>query len=388
MASLDERILDDPDELAARDSLGHLRALATAGAQVREAIARTTEAGIDRLAGEERPRSVLLAALGSSAIVPAALDALTDPASAVAVAARRGGPLPGWVGPMDVVVAISLSGNAPGPVRLAEAAGRRGALLLTVGAAGSPLADVSARYRGIHVDTGRGRVSTRTSLWSLLTPVLMAADRMDMLDAGDGVLHEVAARLDVVAEACRPSSESFINPAKVLAADLVETVPVFLGDGRLTGAAAQRGAGMMMRTTRIPATHGMLPDAASAIVATFGGPSTAIAGEGLEGSGARRRGDDIFADPFLDGPASTPLGLTLLRDAVPRPDPEAVRLAERVEAEARRCGVRVRVVEAEGVEPLERLASLVSLLDFATTYGAIGLGYDPDQAPTVAHLRD
>ncbi|GMA18538.1 hypothetical protein [Arsenicicoccus piscis] len=55
MASLDERILDDPDELAARDSLGHLRALATAGAQVREAIARTTEAGIDRLAGEERP---------------------------------------------------------------------------------------------------------------------------------------------------------------------------------------------------------------------------------------------------------------------------------------------------------------------------------------------
>ena len=52
------------------------------------------------------------------------------------------------------------------------------------------------------------------------------------------MLLEAADRLDEVAEACRPSSESFVNPAKVLATDLAEGVPVVLGDGPLNGVAA------------------------------------------------------------------------------------------------------------------------------------------------------
>ena len=44
---------------------------------------------------------------------------------------------------------------------------------LTVGADDSPLAAVSRQARGIHVPVGRGRASSRTSLWSLLVPVLV-----------------------------------------------------------------------------------------------------------------------------------------------------------------------------------------------------------------------
>ena len=69
MPYIDEALLDDLDELQRKDSQGALRALASAGAQVREGLTLAHEAGIDRLAAMDRPRSVLVAAIGGSAIV-------------------------------------------------------------------------------------------------------------------------------------------------------------------------------------------------------------------------------------------------------------------------------------------------------------------------------
>ena len=88
------------------------------------------------------------------------------------------------------------------------------------------------------------------------------------------MLGRVADRLDDEAEACRPASESFVNPAKVLAVQLAGSVPVVLGDGLVTGVAARRAAAMLARTARTPAVFGSLPDDASEVVATFDGPFT------------------------------------------------------------------------------------------------------------------
>ena len=182
MPRLEETWIDDAEQIAARDSRGTLRALATAGAQVRESMALAHEAGIDQVAYGERPRSVLVSALGGSAVVADILQALAEQGSPVPVTVRRNVPVPAWVGPLDLVVAVSLSGAADGPVAVAAEAARRGASLLTVGAQDSVLADISRQARGVHVDVGRGRTSSRTSLWSLLTPVLMAGDRLGLVD--------------------------------------------------------------------------------------------------------------------------------------------------------------------------------------------------------------
>jgi len=386
---LDEALLNDPDGMAERDTRGTLVALATAGAQVRQAITLSREAGIERVAGGDRPRSVLVASLGGSAVVADVLELLAEPGSPVPVSVRRNLPLPGWVGPLDLVVAVSLSGRAPGPLAVAAEAARRGASLLTVGAAESPLAEVCARARGVHIDVGRGRLSSRTSLWSLLTPLVLAADEMGLIEAGESVLFETADRLDLHAEECRPRSESFVNPAKILAMQLAETIPVVLGDGPLNGVAAWRAASMLARTARIPATSGELPDAASQIVACFDGPFTAGGGRGV---GVRQAAPDIFADPFLDGPAQPRLGLLLLRDA-----PAAEMTRERVDAEeltdavlqtAYDAGVRVCTVVAEPGHPLVRLAGQIAQTDFAATYLAIGLGLNPTVSSHVADLRD
>jgi glucose/mannose-6-phosphate isomerase len=381
MPWVDERRLDDLDALAALDSRGTLRSLASAGAQVRRALVSADEAGVARVSGGERPRSVLVAALGGSSLVCDVLDLLAEPGSPVPVTTRRDAPLPGWVGPLDLVIAVSQSGRAAGPLALAAEAARRGASLLTVGAAGSPLADVSARARGVHVDVAIPTPSSRTALWSMLTPVLVAADALGLVECRATVLERVADLLDEVAEECRPSSESFVNPAKVLAVGLGETVPVVLGDGPLTGVAASRAASMLARTARVPATHGSLPDAASQVVACLDGPYGA-------GAGAQRTtgDDDIFADPYLDGPAAPRLGLLALRD--PDLDLPARDLADAVVASAREAGAMVLEQEARSGAPVERLASLVALTDFAATYLALGLGLDPAVSRHVADLRD
>src|SRR6476661_3245918 len=179
---LDESLIDDEAQIAERDSRQTLRALATAGAQVREAITLARDAGIDAVARGERPRSVLVASLGGSAVVADVLELLAEPGSPVPGSVRRNLPPPGWVGPLDLVVAVSLSGRAAGPLALAAEAARRGARLLTVGADDSPLASVSRQARGTHVAVGRGRTSSRSALWSLLVPVLVAADSLGLVE--------------------------------------------------------------------------------------------------------------------------------------------------------------------------------------------------------------
>jgi D-arabinose 5-phosphate isomerase GutQ len=384
--ALDEQLLDDAEGLAGADPSGSLLALASAGAQVRSAQTATAEADVRNLVGDGRPRSVVVASLGGSAVVGDVLAMLAGSGSPVPVTVRRGLPLPGWVGPLDLVVAVSMSGRAPGPLGLAAEAARRGSRLLTVGMTDSPLEEVARRTGGVHVPvpppvTPAARAS-RMGMWSLLTPVLAASYAVGLTDVSDGVLHAVADRLDQRAATYRPASEAFVNPAKGLALDLSGCVPVVLGDGDVTGVAASRAVAMLARTARVPAMRGALPDDAGDVVATFGGPFAAH-GE-----------DDVFADPFLDGPGRVALRLVLLRDAEPsvdRPDGTWLvtsRTADAVRLTAQEAGVRVTEVTAEPGHPLERFADLVSLTDFAATYLALASGQDPLTSPHVADLRD
>lgn len=383
--ALDEHLLDDAEALAAADPSGSLRAVAGAGAQVRAAHEAAREAGALRFAGEERPRAVLVASLGGSAIVGDVLTMLAGSGSPVPFSVRRGLPLPGWVGPLDLVLAVSMSGRAPGPLGLAAEAARRGCRLMTVGAAGSPLAEVALRTGGVHVPVppavAPASGASRLALWALLTPLVVAADAAGLISAGPGVLEAVADRLDSSADSYRPSSEAFVNPAKALAMELADNVPVVLADGDVTAVAAGRAVSMLARTARMPVMRGALPDDAGDVVATFGGPFAS-------------RDQDLFADPFLDDPVGTRLRLVLLRDAPPsvdRPDSswlDTARTADALRITAEEAGVRVSELTAEPGHPLERLAGLTALIDFASVYLALAAGIDPLVSPHVADLRD
>lgn len=394
---MNAELLDDPAALEAGDPRSILRSLAGAGAQVRLAEALTEEAIPARWSQVDRPRAVLVAARGGAAVVGDALAAVVGTTGPVPVLALSGATVPAWVGSLDLVVALSLSGRAEGAVSIAAEAGRRGAALLTVGGADSPLEQVSARFRGAHVPLSQperqaaSAPTSRTALWSLLTPAMLACDRLGLLpDGGMGSaddMNAVADALDEEAEVCRVGSESFVNPAKTLAMELDGAVPVILGDSQLAAVAARRAASVLARTARIPAVHGALPNDAGDIVATFGGPFASST-------------QDIFADPYLDDAAPAARLRLLLLDLQDGIGFDAVtELAEQ-------AGVRCSHVQAhlvpEGATdsdgftpaprhaetPLQRFARVIARVDFAATYLALANGLDPSQSPHVADLRD
>jgi glucose/mannose-6-phosphate isomerase len=160
----DESVLDDPDALAAGDPGGMLRAVATAGAQLRAGALGASEADLATVVADGRPRSMVVTGMGGSGITGDVVAAVGGPTCPVPLVAHRGYRLPGWVGPMDLVVAVSASGRTEETLAVADAALRRGCRLVTVGQAGSPLSERSAGGRAVHiaVDTGcRGRTCGR-----------------------------------------------------------------------------------------------------------------------------------------------------------------------------------------------------------------------------------
>jgi len=383
-AALDESVLDSADRLGEADRHGLLRGLATAGAQVRESLALTAEADLAGQLARLRPRAVLLAA---DAADPAADDAaeslraLASRADAAAPVMRHDGPGPPlWAGATDVVLAVAQSPAEPAVPALADAAARRGLPVLGVGTTGSPLEAACGRNRMPFVGLPSGR-HPRVALWGLLTPLLVAAGELGLLGrpaepgpeaAGPAApagpysveadLAAAADLLDVLAERARPTSETFLNPAKSLALDLGASLPVLWGTSPVAGAAARRLAGQLAGVARHPAVWETLPGAAQRL----GGLLTAPAGSAE---------DDLFRDR-VDDPEPMRPRLVLVRDANEPVDVR--RLVEDGAALAGRGGVPVTEVTAEeGGGPLGRFASLVGLLDFTAVYVGLASGADP-----------
>lgn len=388
---VDEDLLDDPARLEAADPVGMLRAVASGSAQVREAATLAAEADLGRLGADGRPRAVVVCAMGASAVAGDVLAAVAGLRCPVPVVVHRGYDLPAWVGAADLVVGVSCSGTTEETLSALDAANRRGVRLLTVGAAGSPLAQRAADARAPHVPVPTGR-QPRASLWSLVVPVLLAAAELGLLDRADGDLAEslaaTAVRLEQLAAGCGPAKEAFANPAKQLALSLRGTLPMVWGSSGVPAVAAFRLGCQLATNARSPALTGAVPEAQHNQVVTLDGP---WAGRGTApGTGAGAGpGSHVFYDPDVDGPRAgapaVPLSLLLLRESGEHPQ-VAARMAVAAElAEAR--AVPVQTLVAEGATPLERLASLVGLTDWASVYLALLLGVDPTPVEAIGELK-
>ncbi|NES26833.1 mannose-6-phosphate isomerase [Micromonospora terminaliae] len=380
----DESLLDNPDRLAEQDPGGMLRFTASAGAQVRESAALAAEANLTVLADEGRPRAVVIAGIGTAGRTGDVLATVAGPRCPVPVIPHRSAGVPGWVGAADVVIAVSASGRSPEALGAAEAAHRRGARLVAVGAPDSQLQSVAERARAPFIPVPR-RAPARASLWALTVPVLLAARTLGLVKVNEADLAETAARLDADADRCRPTAESFVNPAKSLALGLSGSIPIVWGSSPLATVAARRFGDTLSANARYPVVTGALGEAGRGRVGLLDGVFGGLA------EGER----DIFADPDETDGDATRLRLVLLRDGGlnaedDTDEPLAVeeRRADAVQTLAERRGVRCDVVTAEGGSALERLASLMAVPDFASVYLALAHGLDPMAVPAITEMKE
>jgi len=379
--------LDDVEGLQRGDPSDMLRVVAGSGAQVREAAVAAAESGMDRLTAEGRPRSVVVVGMGGSAISGDVLGAVAGAGCPVPIVVHRDYGLPGWVGAADAVIGVSCSGSTEETLSAVEQAVSRGCNVVGVGADDSPLADLVGRAHGVYVPVPAGRMP-RTALWSLSVPVLLAGRALDILTLADADLAKTAHRLDELAERCRPTSESFVNPAKRLAADLAGMLPMVWGTSAVGGVAAQRFACQLAENAKYPAIHGVLPEANHNQVVTFDGAFGERAGNSADDDVAAGTGDDASAGFFrdrVDDADEVRLHLILLTDT--EEHPQVARRREASREIARDRGIGVTELLAEGDSPLERLASLVILPDFGSVYLGLLTGVDPTPIPAITQLK-
>ncbi|MBC6456755.1 SIS domain-containing protein [Actinomadura sp. HBU206391] len=374
-ARVNAGVLEDFEALTAADPGEMLRQVASSAAQIREAQLMTAEAGIARLAGESRPRAVVVVGMGGSAISGDVLAAVAGPGCPVPIMTVRGYQLPGWVGAADLVIAVSCSGGTEETLAVAAEAIRRGCRLLCVGAADSPLAALAAQVKAVFVPV-RSVGQPRATLWGLTVPLILAARELGLTEAPDEVFEATASRLEDISNRCRPSSESFLNPGKQLALDLAGAVPMVWGTSALAGVAAYRFACQCNENAKYPAVWGELPEADHNQVVAFDGFFGRLAGGSQDGG-------DFFRDRSEE--PDSRLHLLVLRDT--REHSQVIKRREASVELARMRGVPVTEITAEGDHPLERIATLIALVDYATVYLAIALGVDPTPVSAIQELK-
>lgn len=419
---IEERVLDNPEELARADDTGVLLDLASAGAVVRTAVRLAGEAGLDRLHPEGRPRAVFVAGHGTSALAGELLAALGNGScpitvlrpttaddsagSAIAYTSALLWNLPGWAGPSDLLMALSTTGAEPGLVALLEQGYARGCSTVVVAPADSALSEAALQTRGLplpflaRAEAPRHRTAfpegdlpreLPSSLWGLLAPVLVLTDLIGVVDAAPASVQAAADRLDEAAVRCRPGAETYGNPAKTLAVQLDGVLPLLWSDGPCTGAVALRFAAVLADLAGRPAVCSTLPEALSTQYGLLAGNLAPDPDE-----------DDFFRDRAEDGAELRLKVLLLHRSPEPdqHPDPFADHLSDppaeqraeqraddwaderaeqgrtptsrRILARARRLATDHQIAVSELAsarsDNLEAIAELVALTDFAAAY--------------------
>jgi glucose/mannose-6-phosphate isomerase len=370
----DDRLLDDAAALRAADPGDMLRATADAGAQVRRALAATSPEALQAVAADGRPRAVVVAGMGGSGISGDVLGAVCGTGCPVPVSTLRGYTLPGWVGPLDLVIAVSCSGRTEETLAVAAEAAKRGSRLVGVGSVGSPLHDLVVNAPGgVFLAVDAGALMPRASLWLLATPLLLLADALGIADIPRSALERAADVLDERSVECGPASPLDQNPAKILGVGLASSLPMVWGTSPIGAVSAYRLACQLNENAKLAVVHGAIPEAThNQVVALDGQQASSV--------------DDIFRDPIEEGAGPARLRLVLLRD--PGEHVQDGRRAEVTRDIAERRDIAVDVVHAPDGHAVVRLASLVGLVDWTSVYAAIAAGIDPTPIGPINELKD
>ena len=284
--------LDDAEELFAADVDGLLRAVALAGAQVR-ATAEAVREGVLAPLADLRPRSVVIVHGSSEVSHRAAELGVATLAARVDVPVVTGPVLPGWVGPLDVVI---VAGEDAGDMALADAAARAqrrradvvvaapiaGPLQDALGGNGinlSPRFDIEPRFRFV------GFVAALLAVFGALTQVRVTGPVPALDDLADA--------LDSEASGSHPSRETFHNRAKALAVRVQGRPVVWTSDSPAGSVLAAHAATSLVGLAGIVGAVAELGDVARM-------------SRLLESRPGGAPPDSIFYDPEFDGPAQDP----------------------------------------------------------------------------------
>jgi hypothetical protein len=345
--ALDDTLLDDPARLAEADSAGLLRAAAMAGAQVRATAEVAADVELSDRLDVGRPRAlVLLDRPGVSRSLTRLLAALLTPSCPVPVVIAE--VVPSWIGALDVVFAHT---DDPGDRELAaslERAARFGASVVLSAPPEGPVA-ASVAGKGL-VLAPRIPVPPEMAFPRGLAAGLLTANALGLLVAD---VQALADQLDSEAEKNYLARESFANPAKALALQVADRIPLLWGLDPVAVAVGEHAA------HAFAAHAGIVCDVEDYRQALA---RPALRRAALAGNSER----DIFADPDDEGSGPRPRVLLLAVRTGPAAE------AARYQAQDMLPGVDL-IAAAEEIDADETVRAGVLALRFELAAVYLGL---------------
>lgn len=334
MYEFDDSRLEDPAALRAADHL--LRPLAEAGARVRREAAAAEEP-LQRLDPTDRPRAMIT--FGPEARL---LRAVLEPTCPVPLVAWPRLGLPGWVGPLDIVVVMG--GGDRVSLAAAFEAVRRGCRLLVSCPADSTLARQSASASTTLLPTSTG---------DPMAAAIIALVALHRLGLGPAVGPEaVAEAMDTVASESSMALDAAQNPAKAVALELADAQPLVWGGSILAARASRRIAEALRQASgRIV----LSADAGALLPLLAGVPPR-----------------DPFADPFEGSAPERRPGLVLVDDGMD--DEHAAEDRQQLRQAALTEDVLVSNLSHDTGTAVERYVTVLQQGLFAAAYLQIGLG--------------
>jgi glucose/mannose-6-phosphate isomerase len=320
--------------------------------QWRHALALATDGPAPVL---RAPRAVVVAGMGGSGIAGDVAAVVAADRGSCPVVPSKGYELPGWVGPEDLVVAASYSGNTEETLAGLDAAEAAGASVFAV-TSGGVVAERAAASDWPVVTVPGGR-QPRASLAYLAVPTLVALERAGALAPGVAdELAGVADHLDGVVAAHGPDSPEDVG-AKAVATALAEHLPVVYGGRGLPALVASRAKCQVNENAKRAAWSNELPEL-----------------------------DHNEVVGYDRGAPGTSVGLWLVRSAADEHPQTTKRFAATLEVIDGRYGalVETRLVADT---PLRRLAEGVLQADLVSVYLAHLAGVDPTPVGTIEELK-
>ncbi|GAB6875445.1 bifunctional phosphoglucose/phosphomannose isomerase [Thermaerobacter litoralis] len=378
--------------LRAFDRSGMLGVVAAFPHQLEEALRLGRDATNVPRPLAEVPRAVLVAGLGGSAIGGDFVAAVLEPEAPVPVVVHRDYGLPGWVGPRDLVFAVSYSGATEETLSAFDEALRRGAAVVAV-ASGGPLLERAAAaeaagrpVRQVRVPAG---LAPRAALGYLMLPVLYLTCAWAGLGDPSAQVEEAIAVLRSLARELEPNGPE--GPAQALARRLLDRPLFVYGAGRLGQAAAYRWQCQINENAKQLAHSHSFPELNHNEIMGWEGVGAQPAGADpvpggvavAAASGRAREGEPAPGAGFGSGRAR-PL---IVRLEAPADHP---RNQARMAITAELVGDRAEwvTVQGRGQGRLAQLLSLAYFGDFVSVYAALLRGVDPSAIASIQKLKE
>lgn len=343
--------LDDLEGVRSHDPSGMLQVVAQLGSHCREGYGNGVGAG--SLPDLADVRNVVYAGMGGSAVAGDVLRSVFRDRLGVPVDVNRSSELPEHAGPHSLVVACSYSGNTSETLAAFREAVKRGCRSIVI-TSGGTIADEAADA-GVPVVRVPGGFQPRAAVGWLGCTALGALEAAGLLPPLADDVAEAADEIDAVVAASGSDVPARDNPAKRLAEDLGERIPVIWGADGIGAVAAARWKTQMNENGKVPAWWSSMSELDHNEVvgwtAPFGAAHAIIA--------LRHDGEDP------EVAARFPLSFEIAADA----------------------GATTHEFRATGRSTLARLFSLIALGDFVSVYVGIRKGVDPTPVDVITRLK-